>query len=538
MSGRTYDLAIIGGGITGACVARDAALRGLAVAIIDKGDWSSGTSAASSKLVHGGLRYLKSLEFGLIRESLQERRVWERIAPHMVTPLTFLVPLKKGSLKDRLTLSAGLTLYDWLSYDKAWLEDPDQRLKSHWVLNAADARATEPLLDSPDIGGAIAYQDCQMLSPERLGLECVIDAVENGADAANYAEATTFLKSGSTIEGVRARDLLTGSETEIRAKITLNAAGPWADFLLAKAQNGTPSRHLLRSKGIHLIVPAMTKGAALTVAHKGGHFFVLPWRGHTILGTTDTEYKGLPDDVRPEESDIASFLDFINEGLPTANLSRDQVLHAYAGLRPLVDDGSKSSYNASRKAEIADHEAEGAKGLLSAIGGKWTTSRALAQSLVDLVQAKLGQSRRDPQTGHRPLPGGATGALAAYRRSAEASHPDMGAALCDMLIRTYGARHERIWTKAKADPALGRPLSNRAPDIAAQIVYAVRHEMAVHLDDVVLRRTGLGTLGHPGSAALAAAGDIMAAELNWTPAQKQEEMARLSHHYRRALAAA
>jgi glycerol-3-phosphate dehydrogenase len=521
----TFDLLVVGGGITGSCIARDAALRGLRTAIVERNDWSSGTSSASSKLVHGGLRYLKTMEFGLIRESLAERRIWERIAPHLVHPLAFLLPLFSEGFGARMTLRMGLSLYDLLSYDKGWLDDPDQRLPGHRMMSRAEAVAAEPVLDQPGFTGALRYYDCQMDAPERLGLECVLDAVENGAVASNYVEAIDFLRAADGISGIKARDKITGAEGEIRAKITLNCAGPWADFLLAKAEGGDSSVHLLRSKGIHVIVPAVTRTHALTVQHKGKHFFILPWRGHTILGTTDTPFTEHPDHVRPLQHDIDEMLASVNGGLPFLRIQSSDVLHAYAGLRPLVDDGASSSYNASRKSEIVDHAQTGAPGLFSAIGGKWTTSRHVAQKAVDLVQLRLGQSRSDPKTGERPLPGGATGKIAAFRAAAKTKLNALPPGAQEAMGRLYGARFDHVTRLAQDDGSLLAPLSNSVHDTGAAVLHAVRAEMAVTLSDVVFRRTGLGGLGHPGKAALSNAAKLMARELGWNDDHTLREIA-------------
>jgi glycerol-3-phosphate dehydrogenase len=423
-----------------------------------------------------------------------------------------------------MTLRAGLTLYDWLAYDKGWLDDPDQRLPGHRMLSRAEAIAAEPVLDQPGFSGALRYYDCQMDAPERLGLECVIDAVENGAVAANYVEATDFLRVADGIAGIKARDRLTGEDGEIRARVTLNCAGPWADLLLAKAEGGDPSVHLLRSKGIHAIVPAITRTHALTVQHKGKHFFVLPWRGHTILGTTDTPFKEHPDAVRPLAEDIDDMLAAVNGGLPFLRINRSDVLHAYAGLRPLVDDGASSSYNASRKSEILDHAKSGAAGLFSAIGGKWTTSRHVAEKAVDLVQARLGQTRKNPKTGERPLPGGATGRIAAFKSTVGRKLNTLPSGAQEAMGRLYGARFDAVARLAAGDASLLSPLSNSVHDTGAAVLHAVRMEMAVNLADVVFRRTGLGGLGHPGKPALERAAQIMGREMNWDATESARQV--------------
>ncbi|HSM97049.1 MAG TPA: glycerol-3-phosphate dehydrogenase/oxidase, partial [Rhizomicrobium sp.] len=391
LSNEVFDLLVIGGGVTGACVARDAALRGLTVGLIEKNDFAHATSAHNSKLIHGGLRYLRNFELGLVRESLRERRIWQRTAPHLVQPLPFLVPLYNAGFKARATLTAGLSLYDILSYDRGWLDDPDQQLPGHAFLNAKDAVAREPSLQGPGFEGSFLYYDAQMYSPERLALECIIDAAAHGAATANHVASDGLLIRNGVVEGAKARDIVSDARFDIRAKVTLLAAGPWADIFISSALGKPAAQKLLRAKGIHLVVPSMTRQDALTVAAGGGHFFVLPWRGHSLLGTTDTAFRSKPDDVGVTESDIDAFLAFINANLPSAHLSRSNVQHWYAGLRPLVDDGSGDTYDASRRAELVDHSRhDGLNGLFSAIGGKWTTSRDLAEKTVDTLVARLG----------------------------------------------------------------------------------------------------------------------------------------------------
>jgi glycerol-3-phosphate dehydrogenase len=474
LSHETFDVLIVGGGITGICVARDAARRGLKVALVERGDFAAATSAHNSKLIHGGLRYLRNFELGLVRESLRERRIWQRIAPHLVHPLPFLVPLFGAGAKARATLAAGLTLYDILSFDRGWLDDPKQRLPGHSWLSAADAKAREPILDRPDLDGAFLYYDAQMSSPERLALDCLIDADVNGAAVANYVEAAHLLLRDGCVEGANVRDTTGNASFDVRAKTTLVAAGPWADIFLAHAIDKPPSHKLLRSKGIHVLVPSLTQQFALTMATEHGHFFVLPWRGHTLLGTTDTAFTGNPDKVGVGEHDIADFFAFINSHLPNARLTRDKVEFFYAGLRPLVDDGSGDTYGASRRAELVDHgKDDRLDGLFSAIGGKWTTSRHLAQQVVDRLVEKLGIQAR------------------------------------------------------KCDTATAR-----LPDKTADVAGAVRDEMALTLEDVVMRRTGIGAFGPPPAETLDDVSRQMAAALGWSEEKRAVEIASLAHLYR------
>ena len=521
LSRETFDLLIVGGGITGASIARDAALRGLSVALVEKNDFAHATSAHNSKLIHGGLRYLRNFELRLVRESLAERRIWQRTAPHLVSPLPFLIP--HGS-KGRATLSAGLALYDLLSFDRGWLADPAQRLPGHSWLDRQNALEREPRLDMPDLAGAFLYYDAQMYSPERLALSSVIDAVEHGAIAANHLEAQNLLIRSGKVEGATVRDAFSESRFDVRARLTILAAGPWADVFLSSALGASSSHRLVRSKGIHLIVPALTAGHALTMATQHGHFFVLPWRGYSILGTTDTPFGESPDAVGTSESDIEAFLRFVNTHLPSARLKRGDVKHFYAGLRPLVDDGGHDTYAASRRAEVIDHSRDDhIDGLFSVIGGKWTTSRALAESTLDRAVSKIGIHARPCSTRWRALPGGDIERIAPFLAQVPIANGNPA-----HLGRLYGTRVRDVLALIHVNPDFARPLGENG-DIAAQIMHAMREEMALTLEDAIMRRTGVGQLGRPAANALDFAAFLMATELGWSEERKRAEIAAVEH---------
>jgi len=473
--------------------------------------------------VHGGLRYLRNFELGLVRESLKERRIWQRIAPHLVHPLPFMVPLYGGGLRARATLRAGLTLYDMLSYDRGWLDDPEQKLPGHCWLDKKTALAREPVLQGENFEGSFLYYDAQMYSPERLALEHLIDADAYGAAVANYVEATKLTVLDGRVVGASARDTITSNAFDIRAKLTLVAAGPWADIFLAKASGKAASHKLLRSKGIHVVVPAMTRKYAITVAAGSGHFFVLPWRGHTILGTTDTAFQDLPDSVGVSAADIDEFFAFINKYLPSANLKPSDTEYFYAGLRPLVDDGSGDTYGASRRAELVDHSKDdGLDCLFSAIGGKWTTSRDLAEQVVNTLVSKLGVTARDCSTATTPMPGAKFGRFREFLTREAESNPKLDG--IEHLAHLYGSNLPRVLEEANNRPDLLKPLG-KTGDIGVQVLYAVREEMALTLDDAIMRRTGIGQLGRPDDATLAEAVRIMGDELAWDSARRTREIA-------------
>jgi glycerol-3-phosphate dehydrogenase len=398
---------------------------------------------------------------------------------------------------------------------------------------AEAAQGAEPVLTGLPMDGAFLYYDCQMRSPERLGLECLIEAFRNGAVVANYAEATGFLRDGNAIRGAEVFDRVTAKEMNVRARVTMNAAGPWADSLLGLAEQHAPSHKLLRSKGIHLVTRQLTMRHAITATIPeemgGGHMFLLPWRGKTIIGTTDTAYEGDPDELEVSPREITSYLALINKVIPGAGLTRDDVIHAYAGLRPLIQDKADKAnpYNASRKSEVVDHEQEeGLKGLFSAIGGKWTTSRHVAEKAVDKVVARLGAKYPPSKTAKRALPGGWIEELDPYFDAMNDRYPELSGARLDELVFTYGSEMDRVAGLAMENAALAERLAPGRGEIGAQVVHAVREEMALTLEDVLFRRTGLGTLGYPGDEAIARVTHIMARELGWGKDEIDEELQR------------
>jgi len=527
LSSDIFDVLIVGGGATGCFTARDAAMRGLKVALIEARDFASATSAHNSKLAHGGLRYLRNLEFSLVRESLRERRNLMQIAPHLVRPLPFLLPLYNAGLSERLKLSAGLTLYDLLSFDRNRLDDPSQRLPGHRWIRKKDALAREPVLAGDGFEGAFEYHDAQMYAPERIALECLIDADAHGAAIANYVNADRLLLRGGKAEGVTAHEVMTGASFDIRAKTVLVAAGPWADLFLEQATGHEAAHKLVRSKGIHLLVPQISK-AALTIEAGNGHLFALPWRGHTLLATTDTPFSDDPATVAVTGTDIEDFLATFQRYLPSAQLASGDVEFFYAGLRPLVSDGSKDSYNVSRRSELVDHgREEKLEGVFSALGGKWTTSRALAETITDALVKKLDAKAKPCATATTPLPGGRFDRFEEMTRGYQKTWP--GISSLRNLAHMLGARLPLALKHAKLTDlaALGE-----SGDTLAQVRFALDEEMALTLEDMVMRRTGLGQFGPPNPAAVEKVAALMAAHLGWNDDKKMREIDSLAPIYR------
>ncbi|MDB5734000.1 MAG: glpD [Alphaproteobacteria bacterium] len=501
-------------------------MRGLKVALVEARDFASATSAHNSKLAHGGLRYLKNFEFRLVRESLAERRGLMRMAPHLVRPLPFLLPLYGAGLVERLKLKAGLTLYDLLSFDRN--RGVPAKLPGHRWLSRRCALEREPVLAGETFEGAFEYHDAQMYSPERIALENLIDADAHGAAIANYVSADRLLMRDGKVEGVSAHEVMTGAVFDIRAKTVLVAAGPWADLFLERASGQKSAHHLIRSKGIHVMVPQISK-AGLTIEAGNGHLFALPWRGHTLLATTDTPFTGDPATVAVTEEDIEGFLATFCKYLPQAGLTPERVEFFYAGLRPLVSDGSKDSYNVSRRSELVDHTSEQLDGVFSALGGKWTTSRQLAQTITDALVAKLEKKAPPCATASTPLPGGRFDDFDGLTRGFQKTYPGIGS--MRPMAHMLGARLPLALKGARMTDLVKL---NQSGDTMAQVLLALREEMAMTLEDMVMRRTGIGQFGPPDAGVVDRIAKLMAAQLGWNDEKTAREIESLEPLYRTA----
>ncbi|MBW1808889.1 MAG: glycerol-3-phosphate dehydrogenase/oxidase [Deltaproteobacteria bacterium] len=518
-----FDLLIVGGGITGATLAWDASLRGLKVALIDKGDFGCATSAATSKLIHGGLRYLKNGEVFLVRESLRERRIMQTIAGHLVRPIPFMVPTYKKGGNRKWLIKAGMIIYDLLSYDRKRLEDPDQRIPRHYMLSADDVRGLEPGVSPEGLTGAAVYYDCQN-DPDRLTLEFILGAQRNGAVIFNYVRATDLICSLGRLESTRLEDLLSGQQIEVKARMVANVAGPWADQIdrLAGAESDST---LKRSQGIHLVTrPLVRKHAVVLQTSAGNHFFIIPYKGVSLIGTTDTEYTGKPDEVSVLDSDVHQFIDEINQAYPGAKLTEADVKYRYIGMRPLIDQETQV-YKASRKYEIIDYHRRGIKGYISALGGKYTTSRNLARKLTDRILARLDEPKVACLTDKKLLPGSVSGSFTEYLKGCFERDGDLlPKDVFEHLVWTYGARHEDLLELVRSDSSLAQRLQPQRPEILAQVVMAIESELACTLADILFRRTGLGVLGDPGRATMDMIVDLAARLLGWGSERKAREL--------------
>jgi glycerol-3-phosphate dehydrogenase len=514
-----YDVVVIGGGMAGAGVARDLALRGVSTALIEQGDFASATTSQSSKLIHGGLRYLELYDFSLVRESLRERETLRALAPHLVRPLPFLVPIYRDSSRSLIKVRIGLKLYDWLA--------PGRDRERYRVLPAVDVLSLEPALRASDLRGAGYYFDDLLVYPERLCLENVLSACRLGARAFNYAQVAEIVRDAKgRITGVRARDLLTGRVATLGARVVVNATGPWVDQLreLARVKERGP-RILRRTKGIHCLLPKLTERAIYHSTGDDRMIFVIPWREFSLIGATDSEFDGDMDRLHATAEEVNYLLDEVYKVLPDPRVSAKEVLYTYAGVRPLSYEKGKRASDVSRAHKVVTEE----RGrFLSITGTKLTCFRSLAAELGDQVMRTLGRS--GPGRSDRVALDGTDDEVARVEAhawldvSGEAAATGLRPETLETLVTTYGRGWSRVIDLAGKVAGGTEALCPSNPDVVAQLHRAVQDEMAVSLQDVLLRRTGIGTSRCQGQDCAESIGQRMAQLLGWTPRRLDAEL--------------
>lgn len=529
LSGQTFDLVVIGGGITGANAAREAALRGLSVVVLEKEDFASGTSSRSTKLLHGGLRYLQSYEFKLVREAVHERELMLRLAPHLSHPRPFIYVLYEGYPESMFLLNLGLTVYDLFS------GSPSER--RHHMLSARQLLEVEPHLNPAGLKGGGWYYDF-LTDDARFTLDTVKGACEAGALAANYVKVTGFLRDGERISGVQARDELSGETSEIRARQVVNTAGVWVDqvrFL----EEGVTSRMLRPSKGIHITLRKsdfpLEHAVFLRSPRDGRVVWPIPALDEDLvyIGTTDTDYNGSLDHVIATEEDIDYLLEVANFTIPGRNLGREHVVATWAGLRPLIKpEGEMAASAVSREHQIFISPG----GLLNIAGGKLTTARVMGkqviQRAVELLQQNHGLGEVRPSTSHQaPISGGEASAIAeAKQRLSGLGLPEP---VRERWLGVYGGNARFLSDIAYQDPAAAQPFqpqSRRGQEdlpalTAAEVRYAVQGEMALTLTDFFARRASVFYWTEDGGLAVAdQAAAVMGELLGWTEAEQERQV--------------
>ncbi len=508
----SFDLAVIGGGINGAAIARDAAMRGMRVALVDRGDFAGETSSRSSKLIHGGLRYLPQGQLRLVRAALREReRLRHLTAPHLVHPIRFLFPCFRGHQPRRFSLWAGLVLYDLM----ARMPSPER----HRRLSANAIREEEPLIRETGLTGGASYND-GWGDDARLTIENAIDVALHGGAIANYTSVEGFSRSGGRITAAAVRDLIRGAAFELRARVFVNATGPWLDDIRRVDEpNAAPSVRL--TKGVHLVVSAArvpVRNSIVLSDEAGRIVFVMPRDGWVTIGTTDTDFDGDRDRVAANDADIDYLLGVVNRALPGVGLKAGDVAYAFAGLRALeIGEVGRAPSSVSRE-EIT---IESASGLISIAGGKLTTHREIAQKIVDTVMRRMERPPGVCPTLTTPLPGA--------RKRDDFAELDgvVPADIASMLANRYGSCAALILAIIREHPELAERIVTDAPAIRAEVIHAIRAEMATSVGDFLVRRTSM-VWRAPAAAAAAApeVARIMGLEFGWSAERVAAETAR------------
>jgi glycerol-3-phosphate dehydrogenase len=515
-----FDAVIVGGGMAGAGVARDLAQRGLSCVLVEKIDFAAGTTSRSSKLIHGGLRYLELFDFRLVRESLRERETLARLAPHLIHPLPFLMPVYRGGPRSLIKVRLGLRLYDLLT--------PGKRTPRYGTVDADRTRVLEPSIRPENLLGAGYYFDDLLLSPERLCLENVLSARRAGAHTVNYAQAEEFQPRPDGGWAVRVRDLVGGGVMELHGRVLVNAAGPWVDRVRGRAGVEDRGERILRTtKGAHVLLPRLTERAIYLATADDRLVFVIPWREFSLVGTTDTDYAESPDRVWATKADVQYLLDTARRLLDDPRITEANVAYTYAGVRPLTFDGSAARASAVSRQHRVVPEGPGGR-FLSVTGTKLTCFRSLAEEVGRQVTRLLGVGGPS-DTARITLDGqdDEVGTLE-VRAMLDVTEAVRGSGLeleqVEMLVSTYGRRAGAVLDAARRLPGGTERLCKNAPEILAQLHWAVESELAVSLQDVLLRRTGLGTGPCLGLDCAPAVAQRMGALLGWSPRRIEAEL--------------
>jgi glycerol-3-phosphate dehydrogenase len=549
---QAFDVLVVGGGAAGAATAREAALRGYRTALIEREDFSAGASAHCFKVVHGGIRYIQHGDVRRLRASCRERAVLLRIAPHLVSALPFAIPTYGRGKSSKWFLGAGMLLYDGLTADlNRHVVDPARRIQRTRFLGRAETLALFPSIERQGLSGAAVFEDGQMYNPPRLVLGFVAAACELGASVANYVEAERFLVERSRVVGVAALDRLDGQRFEIRARLVINAAGPWAEGLLQPIVKrygalGTYSRDacfMVARKfetPMALAVQGRVRDSDALLARNSRHLFLVPWRDCTLVGVWHAVVPREPDAVALSRAELRQFIEEFNASYPAVRLHESEVRRVDFGLVPFGEASRQNGgLSFGKQSRLIDHRQHGGvAGLISLISVRYTVARRDAADALDLAVLQLGARGSGSESSSRHLPGGDIADFAKALRDCAARRPAwLPPTATEGLVRNYGTHLERVLALAERDPQLARCFSGSEVSYA-EAVYAVRAEMAQRMTDVVLRRTGLGTNGHPGARALDEMQDLLRRECRWSEERAAEERAALERHFDRYLASA
>lgn len=531
-----FDVLVIGGGITGAWTALDCSLRGLSTILVEIGDFGGATSMRSSRLLHGGIRYLQQLELRKVRESSRERELVAQSAPHMVDFVPFMVPTFSGIQRGRAFLHAGMLAYRALTMGThSASKDPALKIPSDHRISRSEIQRHGILSKEKITGGRILYE-AQVQSSERMTFEVINRARAEGAVALNYMAVQRYIKTGDQVEGVVAKDLVSGNTLDLKARIVINAAGPWCDSL-----NDNASLQKLNTgfaRGAHIITRSLLGPYAVAlpssfksdgVATRGNrHIFIIPWRNRSLIGTSYMESSEPTEDLTPTPDEIQQLIDTVNQSLPESRLTTNDVIRSFAGYYPLQSATIKKGiYQGTGEYRLVDHRTtDRVEGLITALGAKFTTARRIAELATELAQKKLGHTTQNGRpTRSIKLLGSEYKELDQFRSACLKKYANLWSnPVCLHLINCYGSRIDEIATLCDQDPALNRVLFDGGDTIAAQIVWAARHEVVVHLGDILFRRTDLGLLNNLTIDVIKHCADLAGEGLGWDDHRRQIEI--------------
>ncbi|MEW6001523.1 MAG: glycerol-3-phosphate dehydrogenase/oxidase [Nitrospirota bacterium] len=546
LSSTEYDVVIVGAGIYGASAAWDASLRGLKVALIDRGDFANATSSNSLKIIHGGLRYLQQLDIKRVRESIHEQKVLMKIAPHLIHPLPFIMPTYGYGLKSRPSLFFALFVIDLIGFDQKTFDDSKRFLPRGRLISREKVKSYIPNYEKNDMSGGALWYDCQCFNTERLVLSYILSASKSGADIANYVECTGFLLDRNKVTGIKAKDYFTGDIFDIKAKIIVNTCGPWVDILLKNLNGRHPIRRFIHSSAMNIVIKRRLldkhavglSGSYYSKREDGSVYkgyrilFFVPWREYTLIGTNHLPYYGDPGNYRVTEAEIQNFLDAVNQAYPGVDIKREEVSFFHGGLLPMTGvKPDTGEVKLLKKYCIHDHSADGeVEGLITVVGVKYTTHRDIVSRTIDLVFKKLQKKPPKCLTEDIPIYGGKIekfeDCLAEAIRTS-----GLDEKVARHLVYNYGSKYRDILKYGQKEPSLIQIVDGSDEVLRAEILNAVQNEMALKLSDVVLRRTDLGSAGNPGKKALREAAKIMAEALGWNEERIDKEIEEVTAVY-------
>jgi len=530
LANHTFDILIIGGGIHGAVAAWDAALRGLSVALIDRGDFGSGTSQNSLKIIHGGLRYLQDGNLTRIRTMARERTTWMKIAPHLVHPLTCLTPTRHKLSRRRLTMGLALMANDLLSFDRNYLQDSEKHLPNGKIISQKELASVLPGYDVSTSTGAAVWHDAQVYNTERLLLEFIISAVNKGAEVANYVEAIDFIRQGNRITGAQIRDLQSGGEFEIRSRMVVNCAGAWLEDLLEKVSLQSV---FTTSVAMNIFVEKVWSGVAAGLPSRPSDgrlpqiLFFVPWRDVTMIGTWHIPWNEAADAFKLNDALVQEFIDEINSAHPKLQLTLEDVRHVTWGFLPVdKENAHRKPVRLTRDSALIDHEKkDDLQGLISVLGVKYTTARATAEKAIDLAVKKLNLKAKKCQTHLIPINGGRIDDFNDFMSQAKAEASNLlEAGTIEHLVYTYGSEYRNLVQLITSQPELAERIDPNLHVTKADIVHATHREMALALADVIQRRTELGSAGLPSMTVLQNCAELMGQELGWDVNKQAQEV--------------